>query len=69
MDVVLYSTGCPRCTVLKKKLNEKNINYSECTDIDKMTFLGIQTVPVLSINNELMVFNSAVNWINNYNEV
>ena len=24
----LYSTGCPKCTVLKKKLDSKNIKYN-----------------------------------------
>ena len=28
MDVVLYSTGCPKCKVLKKKLDAKDIKYT-----------------------------------------
>ena len=29
MMVTLYSTGCPRCTVLEKKLEQKKIEYSK----------------------------------------
>lgn len=66
MDIVLYSTGCPRCSVLKKKLNEKKIAYEECSDVDTMESMGIETVPVLSVNGELKDFVSANNWINEY---
>lgn len=66
MDIVLYSTGCPRCSVLKKKLNEKKIAYEECSDVDTMESMGIETVPVLSVNGELKDFISANNWINEY---
>ena len=66
MDIVLYSTGCPRCSVLKKKLNEKKIAYEECSDVDIMESMGIETVPVLSVDGELKDFVSANNWINEY---
>lgn len=39
--VILYSTGCPRCSVLKKKLEEKGINYTENNSVDEMLALGI----------------------------
>ena len=32
--VVLYSTGCPKCKVLEKKLNADKIEYSISDDID-----------------------------------
>lgn len=64
MEVILYSTGCPKCNVLKKKLNDKNINFTENNDIDIMTSLGIEQVPVLSIDGKLMNFTQANTWIN-----
>lgn len=64
MEVILYSTGCPKCNVLKKKLNDKNINFTENNDIDIMTSLGIEQVPVLSIDGKLMDFTQANTWIN-----
>ena len=64
MDIILYSTGCPRCNVLKKKLDDKNISYSENTNIETMTSLGIEQVPVLSVDGDLMDFSQANIWIN-----
>lgn len=64
MNIILYSTGCPKCKVLKKKLEDKSIDYTENNDIEKMTELGIMQVPILSVNNELMSFTQAVEWIN-----
>lgn len=31
--VVVYSTGCPKCQILKKKLEEKDIEFTECSDV------------------------------------
>lgn len=36
MNVILYSTGCPRCKILKSKLDKKGITYSVVDDVDKM---------------------------------
>ena len=36
MKVILYSTGCPKCRVLKTKLDKKNINYIENNDVEEM---------------------------------
>lgn len=64
MEVVLYSTGCPKCSVLKKKLEARNINYAENNDVNEMTELGISHVPVLSVDGELLNFADANKWIN-----
>lgn len=64
MDIILYSTGCPKCKVLKKKLDVKNIDYAENNDINKMAELGITQVPVLSVDNKLMSFAEANDWVN-----
>lgn len=66
MDIILYSTGCPKCSVLSRKLADKNIQYEVCNDIEKMQDLDLMTVPVLSVDGELFDFASANNWINNY---
>lgn len=63
-SVVLYSTGCPQCTVLKEKLRQKNIEYTECNDVNKMIELGIEQVPVLEIDEKLLSFSEANKWIN-----
>ena len=62
--VVLYSTGCPMCKVLKSKLMAKGIGFEENNSIEDMVALGVETVPVLSVDGELMTFSDAVGWVN-----
>ena len=66
ISIILYSTGCPKCSILKKKLEEKKIPYDIVTDIKEMITLGINEVPVLSVNGELMSFSNAVKWVNEW---
>lgn len=63
--VVIYKTEqCPKCHVLKTKLEEKGIEYTENTDIKEMKKLGIMSVPQLLKDGELLDFVSAVAWVN-----
>lgn len=64
-NIILYSTGCPRCEVLKSKLTDKAISYTENNSVDEMTALGITQVPILSVNGTLYEFKEAVEWVNN----
>ena len=64
MQVTLYSTGCPKCKVLKTKLDSKNINYNIISDVDIIASKGINTVPILEVNGDMMDFKTAVNWVN-----
>ena len=36
MEVILYSTHCPKCNILEKKLDLGNIKYTTVTDADVM---------------------------------
>ena len=63
MEIILYSTHCPRCTVLEKKLKQKGINFTENNNVDEMTALGLQSAPALKVNGVLMGFEQAVRWI------
>lgn len=65
MNVVLYSTGCPRCKILKSKLDKKGVTYSVVDDVDKMLNIGMTVVPVLEVDGVRMSFKEAINWINN----
>ena len=62
--MVLYSTGCPRCKVLKSKLNAKGIYFEENNSVDDMAKLGITEVPVLSVYGQLLNFSEAIEWVN-----
>ena len=61
---MLYSTGCPRCNVLKKKLAENGIDYTENNSVDEMISMGIMEVPVLSVDGKLLDFSEAVKLVN-----
>lgn len=64
MSVVLYTTGCPKCKILEKKLEQKNIDYEIFDDVDKMLEMGFQSVPLLELKGEYMNFTQALEWIN-----
>lgn len=64
-NIVLYSTGCPKCKVLKNKLEAKSITYTENTNIDEMQSLGMMSAPALMVGDELLDFGHAVTWVNN----
>lgn len=64
-NIVLYSTGCPKCKVLKMKLAQKNIEYVENTDVEQMQELGLKSAPALMVGDELLDFGHAVTWVNN----
>lgn len=66
ISITIYTTHCPRCEVLKKKLEQKGITwYNEIDSMEIMNNLGIKSVPMMSINNgELMNFEEAIKWVN-----
>ena len=61
--IILYSTHCPRCNVLEKKLKEKNISYTEINDPDALLLFGINTVPCLEVDGARLNFKEAVEWV------
>lgn len=64
MKVTLYSTHCPKCNVLEKKLKTKNIEYEEVNDVEIMKEKGYLAVPVLEVDGMVMNFKMANDWIN-----
>lgn len=63
--ITLYSTGCPMCTVLEKKMKAKKIAYEVCSDTTEMTKMGFNRVPVLKVGDAVFYFEDAVKYINN----
>lgn len=62
--IVLYSTGCPQCLVLKKKLESKGIEFVENNDKEQMLSMNFTRVPVLEVDGKQMDFVTANKWIN-----
>ena len=63
-SIVLFSNECPKCKVLKKKLQMCEIHYSENKDYNRMKELGFTSVPMLQVNEKMLNFCEAVQWIN-----
>ena len=61
--VILYEHGCPRCKVLKSKLDEKGIEYEDISDVEIMKAKGFQEAPKLEVSGVIMDFKEAVKWI------
>lgn len=62
--IILYSTGCPKCRVLKSKLTSKGVQFEENKSVEVMESMGIKEVPVLSVYGELLDFSRAIQWVN-----
>ncbi len=63
MNVLLYTTHCPQCMVLEKKLQAAGIKYSISEDIQKMLELGFKAAPVLVIDGNPYLFREACLWV------
>jgi glutaredoxin len=63
--ITLYSTGCPKCQVLEKKLNKDGIEFTISNDIDSLIEKGFMSAPVLRVDDEYLEFKDAVNWLKN----
>ena len=61
--IVLYSTNCPRCMVLEKKLKSTNIDFTINNDISEMLSLGFMEAPILQVDDKYMNFKEAIDWI------
>lgn len=64
MNVILYSTDCPKCVILETKLRNKNVDFEINYNVDNMIELGFVQAPVLSVDGKCMPFGEANDWIN-----
>ena len=61
--IVLYEHGCPRCKVLKMKMDQKKIKYETVNDIELMKAKGFMEAPKLEVNGMVMGFKEAMEWL------
>lgn len=64
----LYTVDCPKCLILEKKLQRRNVNFEKVYDFDRdeMYRKGFATAPILETDDgELLDFSSANSYINN----
>lgn len=62
--IILYTIGCPKCIILKNKLDNKNIDYDVIYNEEEIEKAGITLLPVLEINGEKLDYGSAIKWVN-----
>ena len=65
-QITLYSTHCPKCKILQKKLDDKKIQYTLCEDIEVMKSKNIMSAPMLGVNDKILDFYNAVKFVNDY---
>ena len=64
--ITLYSTHCPKCVILEKKLREKHIQFKVCDDIDLMLKKGFTEAPMLEVDDvKILNFGEAIKELNN----
>lgn len=62
--MVLYTTGCPQCNVLCKKLKAAGVDFDVCDDVARMRELGFAAAPVLELDSgERLDFAAAIAWV------
>lgn len=63
--MVLYTTGCPKCRILEKKLLDKSIGFEKCDDKEVMSSLGMVSLPMLRLDDGRMLgYFEAVKYVN-----
>lgn len=65
--ITLYTTHCPKCNVIAKKLEQKNINFEIVEDMEEMIAKGFRSAPVLQVDDKFLNFTEANNWIKEQN--
>ena len=64
MNIVVYSTHCPQCKVLEKKLQMAGIEFTICDDMEKMNKMGMKSAPGLQVEGgSVMNFKDAMTWV------
>lgn len=65
MRIILYSNHCPKCEMMKKMLDMKNISYDIFDNEDEMIKMGFSSMPMISIDGKIMDFSDGISWIKN----
>ncbi len=65
-NVIFYSNGCPKCNVLKEKLELKNVEFTQSENLEELKSMGFMSLPILKVGNKYLEFLDAVKWVNAY---
>lgn len=67
--IELFSTGCPKCNILEKKLTQKNIPFTKNSNIEELIQKGFTSAPILKVGGEYLEFADAIKYVNEVNTV
>ena len=63
--MILYTSHCPKCNVLKTKLDQKKINYNTVEDTNIFINKGFEELPKLELDDgTILSFVEANKYIN-----
>jgi glutaredoxin len=65
MNIILYKTAtCPKCKVVKAKLDNKDLKYTEEMDVAAIGARGVTEIPTLEVDGELITdFRTMCRWV------
>ena len=61
--IILYTTHCPMCKMLRLKLDKASIKYEICDDVDLMISKGYKKAPMLEVDGNVMSLKEALTWL------
>ena len=59
MSIKLFTSHCPKCRVIETKLKQKNIEYTEETNLQEVIDAGFKSVPILKVDDKYYKFEDA----------
>ena len=62
--VKLFTTHCPKCMVLEKKLKAANVDFEVVEGAEAIAEKGYSEAPLLEVDGEIKTFTEAVQWVN-----
>lgn len=66
MNITLYTTHCPMCNVLEKKLNMMEIPFEINEDPNEIRKLGYLSAPILKVDEDTYTFKEACTWVDSF---
>lgn len=65
--IKLYSNDCPRCKVLEKKLELKNIPYEKVDfNVEELLNKGFTMMPIINMDGNYYEYKDAIKLINDF---
>ena len=63
----MYTTHCPKCDVMERKLNEAKIQFESIDDLGTVLEVaksgGFTVAPLLEVDGKVMDFKDGIDWI------